>query len=1010
MEIQAKKVLLQNTEGEIVVPVIDPNEVGSGGGWVPSIFQPFWSDHKLNRVDMLRGNTFSWQSGDVYIACYNKLLEEWTDKNADVTLNIDKIRNIVVAKNGVATGFSSGNYLQKAITLGSTKEDVFPIITEFTTGNDVFTAQQILVSDSLAFSIFITNNKLAISLGSNKATYNITNQSKGVTELQVNTNYRAILDYDGTKYTLTLINLDSEDLTPSTELVIESDRLITTEVSKIVVGITLDKQAPFLGSIRVSRLRIGTSYHAQTKCVSSNGFIVVDENHEQDVDNEYKRTGVAWYYIFDEVGKKFKLPRTKYGFVGARDNVGKPVLTNLATGKNATDTQMYLYFYVGEFAQTALEENAGLNVELFNEKADVDLDNLSEEGKNKLGIKTSLITKFDLMKANDKKVQFICSEEAPVTVDFLDGTQKDFSYITDLDLTSKSAGNYNVLVDKQGNSQAPNQYFTADKFANYTLEKGTGTAYPTVDSEGNASGFANRNGMLLPKRFNPADKPWEMQWCFTTSKDTNTRQWLLGEGANIDYVSVMPHIEGNKVKIYLTSNGTSWNITSAIAGTTTLTASTKYWYKVKYDGTQYIGILSTTGEFTGEETTEWTVANTTPIYVEPYPMLIGNSWYNTSNNQPFLGTIHLQDCWIKIDGEYFWQPYTDKPVRDMNFTVNGSPLITNNYEAYLFSSANYITLPKKLPDTFSTLEAVVQYNSRKGAISTTQVIFNLSGKGATYGILLEVNTSKITLYLSSNGTSWDIVNQSKGTTTLLANTDYWFKYVFDGTTHKCYSSTTGKFAGEEVEEVSVTSSVLPKMTSTPALGYAWNSSPCLGSIKVDDCYIKVDGEYFWKPLNEDVILVQNNQTKKFVERTYTDYYGEDIYENVDLSNSLGVVTTDDIITNITNNYQTETINPLQEVTVHTKESYTKVTEDLPTNLDLIPFTFVDIDYGSYETVSADTSYTLTKDVIVNTNSISTFTITKDGATYTVYGTWLPVGAGTMFKSSVAGKYYSFEGY
>ena len=201
------------------------------------------------------------------------------------------------------------------------------------------------------------------------------------------------------------------------------------------------------------------------------------------------------------------------------------------------------------------------------------------------------------------------------------------------------------------------------------------------------------------------------------------------------------------------------------------------------------------------------------------------------------------------------------------------------------------------------------------------------------------------------------------------------------------------------------------MTSAPALGYAWSGSPCLGSIKVDDCYIKVDGEYFWKPLNEDVVLVQNNQAKKFVERTHTDYYGEDVYENVDLSNSLGVATINaDGITNITNNYQTEVINPLEEVTVHTKESYAKVTENLPTNLNLIPFTFVDIDYGSYETVSADTSYTLTKDVMVNTNNISTFTITKDDATYTVYGTWLPVRAGTMFKSSVAGKYYYFEGY
>ena len=136
---------------------------------------------------------------------------------------------------------------------------------------------------------------------------------------------------------------------------------------------------------------------------------------------------------------------------------------------------------------------------------------------------TTLNLKSNLMKASGKKVQFICSEEAPVTIDFLDGTQKDFNYITDLDLTSKLAGNYNVLLDKQGNPQAPDQYFTADKFANYTLEKGTGTTYPTVDSEGNASGFANRNGMLLPKRFNPADKSWEMQWCFTTPTPATTQ-------------------------------------------------------------------------------------------------------------------------------------------------------------------------------------------------------------------------------------------------------------------------------------------------------------------------------------------------------------------------------------------------------------------------------------------------------------------------------------------------------
>ena len=768
MEIQAKKVLLQNTEGEIVVPVIDPNEVGSGGGWSPSIFQPFWSDHKLNRVDMLRGNTFSWQSGNVYIACYNKLLEEWTDKNADVTLNIDKIGNIVVAKNGVATGFSSGNYLQKAITLGNTKEDVFPIITEFTTGNDVFTAQQILVSDSLAFSIFITNNKLAISLGSNKTTYNITNQSKGVTELQVNTNYRAILDYDGTKYTLTLINLDSGDLTPSTELIIESDRLITTEVSKIVVGVTLDKQAPFLGSIRVSRLRIGTSYHAQTKCVSSNGFIMVDENHEQDVNNKYKRTGVAWYYIFDEVGKKFKLPRTKYGFVSTRDNVGEPVLTNLATGNNATDTQMYLYFYVGEFAQTALEENAGLNVELFNEKADVDLDNLSEEGKNKLGVKTSLITKSNLMKANGKKVQFLCSEVAPVTVKTIDGTTKTVSYIPELDLSDSGNGDRRIALGEDGNSKE-------GIFDDSTL---------TVSTDGWVSGF---------------------------------------------------------------------------------------------------------GSFAG-----------------------GNGFYRSIT-----------------------YPTTKEEIFPITLEFKTNSLPTDNR--------------------------------------------TLAGTGDQYIWAVTLNpTGNLILYLGATGnTTWGIANGVTSTDVIELNVPYLVTIDYDGTTYTLKVRNMAQEGATDVTFVTVTSTTLIAGTSATRWGTSSRSNYFNGSI-------------LGQSIKVGTIIDNSDFLKQSV---------------------LGVATTtDDGITNITNNYQVETTNPLQEVTVHTKESYAKVAEDLPTNLDLIPFTFVDLDYNSYVTVSANTSYTLTKDVMVNTNSISTFTITKDGATYTVYGTWLPVRAGTTFKSSVAGKYYSFEGY
>ena len=154
-------------------------------------------------------------------------------------------------------------------------------------------------------------------------------------------------------------------------------------------------------------------------------FYLADDGHkicpaskESNVSAIYNSTGVAWYYILDTTNRQFKLPRTKWGFTGLRDSVGRYVapglpdhnhkividtkwgsksanngpnwcgddvtrVTNIAaTSTNASQsnsiygasdtvqppaTQMYLYFYVGNFTQTALENTAGLNAEMFND-------------------------------------------------------------------------------------------------------------------------------------------------------------------------------------------------------------------------------------------------------------------------------------------------------------------------------------------------------------------------------------------------------------------------------------------------------------------------------------------------------------------------------------------------------------------------------------------------------------------------------------------------------------------
>ena len=156
---------------------------------------------------------------------------------------------------------------------------------------------------------------------------------------------------------------------------------------------------------------------------------------ETNVSNIYNESGVAWYYVLDTANQRFKLPRenpareeliqvirskgngislgltngtNEYALgggaysnnysLGTSSNSGQPVGTSSGQVLNLIQTTMgittdstksgiissmtdstsvykgkkYLYFYVGQFSQSATEQTAGLNAELFNGKVDLD--------------------------------------------------------------------------------------------------------------------------------------------------------------------------------------------------------------------------------------------------------------------------------------------------------------------------------------------------------------------------------------------------------------------------------------------------------------------------------------------------------------------------------------------------------------------------------------------------------------------------------------------------------------
>lgn len=297
-------------------------------GGIP-LLTPMWADHLLNDMSWLNADTFSWHSGDVYVAAYEHLASEMHTENL------------------YAWAEEEG---RNRYTRSATPSVGGPVYTA--SGSQVGTVE---------------------SVGTDYIVFNGTTCPRNS----------------------------------------GGDILGTNAETDTVDDITI------------------TFYRAD------DGHKICLPDQEANVQSLYEKTGVAWYYILDTANKQFKLPRTKHAFTGLRDSVGgyveagvpnitgymtnilsdgydnssktqaltaKTTSTNFYTpqssgyglraeswtfdasnsnsiyGNSGTvqppATQMYLYFYAGNFEQSAVEQTAGLNAELFNGKADRDLKNL----------------------------------------------------------------------------------------------------------------------------------------------------------------------------------------------------------------------------------------------------------------------------------------------------------------------------------------------------------------------------------------------------------------------------------------------------------------------------------------------------------------------------------------------------------------------------------------------------------------------------------------------------------
>ena len=168
-----------------------------------------------------------------------------------------------------------------------------------------------------------------------------------------------------------------------------------------------------------------------------------------------------------------------------------------------------------------------------------------------------------------------------------------------------------------------------------------------TNNDGILSGFSSGNYAKLPNVFSHGSNSWEVQFKVTTGSDVSTQSCICEQQYNGNYYGLTIYIQSGTLRVRC-GNGSSnfWDVNTDYS----ISANTTYWIKAEFNGTQYILSASIDGE-------NWTTASTissTTIATDNYSMNIGKRNYSGYSYE-WLGSIDLNESYIKVNNELWWQ-------------------------------------------------------------------------------------------------------------------------------------------------------------------------------------------------------------------------------------------------------------------------------------------------------------------------------------------------------------------
>lgn len=175
---------------------------------------------------------------------------------------------------------------------------------------------------------------------------------------------------------------------------------------------------------------------------------------------------------------------------------------------------------------------------------------------------------------------------------------------------------------------------------------------PTI-TQGQVSDFAHNKYLQFPFALDLTDATSvSIVMDITTGDDVTTQQNIL----NSYYGLALAVISGHLV-LGISSNGSSWDIANAVAGTFDVETETTYFLRLGWTGTDYVLEVSTDGGDTF--TTDISVASTvipneTQVYIGA-----SNNLYGAGTAYPFGGSVNLNKWAITYNGQIFWEGMDD---------------------------------------------------------------------------------------------------------------------------------------------------------------------------------------------------------------------------------------------------------------------------------------------------------------------------------------------------------------